>query len=187
MIDMNQTPFNEIKLILNKFLLNAILENNTLTIFYRQSGNKIPVGSIKFSENNYSDVFELSRYLETEILSYYPKLPRYCSDAYNICNIFTKYVDNLFLTHRKHILTYYTPSGYQQSYLLNNNIYDFLYLDSKEMRNKPIVPYDYNLAVTYKSRFVGFYDTFENKEILTRKIIYDIYENGFEDISSLSL
>lgn len=141
------------------------------------------LGEAVVDRDNFGDLEELSSTLEYWILTRIT-LPERCRVAYNIYKAFTEYTDTIFYTQRKQISTGFSIDGYQQELSVQN--YEL------NLTNRYLFEYSLRDLTVYK--FSGtdpikikFYSLTENPEVLTRKIIFDLYENGYEDISCVSL
>lgn len=172
-----------IKLVTERFLLfyKADIRKSQIIIninFYFENNS---LGEVVVDRDNLEDLEEFSSTLEYWILTRIT-LPERSKVAYNIYKAFTEYTDNIFYTQRKQVSTGFSIDGaiddywhqresFVQNYELNLTS---RYLFKYSLRDLTI--YKSLAEVTYP---IKVYSLTENPEVLTRKIIFDLYENGY--------
>lgn len=169
-----------IRLAVNEFLLNGAVRkffsgDMELTIQKRYQETlgklRIPFGS------SHSEIYQLTKSFILNNLN--NELPDYCIIGYKLCNSLVNINDNIFFTNWEHIVWLETP--FIQGFILNDSISIYLLeYDVDEVVVRLLK------AITSKKRIlIKEYNPFSNPDILARKMIFDIYEGGFEDVSSI--
>ncbi len=165
-----------IMLALNEFLLNARLKENKLDIF-KGDLNFDNIGTITIPLDLLSYPQKVYNFIKSYILSnlYLSRiLPVSCNIGYELYKSFINFKDNIFLTHREHIV--WQESCNIQGFLLN---IDSIYLLEYSMVSPSVT---LSKIEEEKISIVGEYSTFEDPNVLVRKMIFSIYENGFENV-----
>ena len=163
-----------IMLVINEFLLNARLIGYKLEILigdYNLDKITIPTNILSHSQKVYDFI---KSYILSEL--YLPgRLPLNCNKGYELYESFINFNDIIFLTQWEHLV--WRGSHNIQGFLLNA---ESMYLLKYEDVVSPIVTLfkvkGENVSI------VGAYSTLEDPNILVRKMIFSIYENGFENV-----
>lgn len=181
-LDIIRSDKHAIRLAVNEFLLNGRVTTVSLGEMELTIQNRYmePLGKLLIPfGSGYDEIYQSTKSFLINNLN--NELPGYCKFGHELCNSLVNIKDDIFFTKWEHIVWLETP--FVQGFRLNDSISIYLLVynvDKSIIRLiKAITGEKRKLVKEYD--FIEEYNLFNDPNILVRRMIFDIYEGGFEE------